>query len=233
MKIYYRISNNSYKKNRLSNATKQHCLDNFLAEFDFPENDILIAADNVTEPALMSFIRSKEKSNIKIEETKLNNAHTFRHCMRKCCETIGDKDTAYFVEDDYFHLPNSFKLLKEGLSVSNYATLYDHPDKYIDANMGGNPQIDGGGEITRVVLTKSIHWKLTNSVTMTFAVNGDVIKKDKDIWEKYLLTSYPRDYEACCELVQIYNRSIVSCIPGKSTHSEIPWLTPLVDWAKI
>ena len=233
MKIYYRISNNSYKKNRLVHATKEQCLSNFLTEFDVPENNIIIVADNVTDAMLKTYIFSKQNENVKIVETKLNNAHAFRYCLRDCCETISDKDSVYFVEDDYLHLPNSFKILKEGLTISNYVTLYDHPDKYLDATNGGNPQIDGGGEITRVVMTDSIHWKLTNSTTMTFAAQGKIIKADKDIWEKYLLTSYPRDYDACCELIQIHNRSLVSCIPGLATHSEIPWTTPLVDWNKV
>lgn len=60
---------------------------------------------------------------------------------------------------------------------------------------GGNPQIENGGEITRLVRTEHFHWKLTNSTTMTFGSKGSTIKKDKQIWEKYLLTSYPRDYD--------------------------------------
>ena len=213
MKIYYRISNNSYKKNRLGHATKEHCLENFLNEFDFPENNIEIIADNVTDLNLKNFVLSKQKNNIKVEETSLNNAHAFRHCLRKCCDVIKDDEYVYFVEDDYLHLPKAFDVLKEGLDISDYVTLYDHPDKYLDAQFGGNPQIDGGGEITRVVITNSIHWKITNSTTMTFGVRGRIIKKDRLVWEKYLVESYPRDYEACCELIQIHGRSLISCIP--------------------
>ena len=56
MKIYYRISNNSYKKNRLSFATKEFCLNNFLSQFNINENNITIIADNVTEKDLLSFL---------------------------------------------------------------------------------------------------------------------------------------------------------------------------------
>ena len=83
MKIYYRISNNSYKKNRLVNATKEHCLNVFLKYFDVPENQIYIIADNVTDSTLDKFIDSKCKLNIIRENTNLNNAHSFRHCLRR------------------------------------------------------------------------------------------------------------------------------------------------------
>ena len=231
MKIYYRISNNSYKKNRLSNATKEHCLTNFLQEFDRPENTINIIADNVTDSALDKFIDSRCKSNIIRENTNLNNAHSFQHCLRRACSETDDNENVYFAEDDYLYLPDAFRYLTEGLTVSHYVTLYDHPDKYLNATEGGNPQIEDHGEITRVIITPNIHWKLTNSTTMTFGAKSKTLKKDKDIWEKYLITSYPRDYEACCELIQTHGRSLISCIPGKATHSEVPWLSPLTNWS--
>jgi len=233
MKIYYRISNNSYKKNRLSNATKEHCLTNFLQEFDRPENVISIIADNVTDSELDKFIDSKCKNNIIRENTKLSNSKSFCHCLKRACIESDDSENIYFAEDDYLYLPNAFDYLKEGLSISDYVTLYDHPDKYLNAFDGGNPQIEDHGEITRVVITPSIHWKLTNSTTGTFGVRSKTIKQDQPIWEKYFSGSYGRDYEACCELIQLHGRSLISCIPGKATHSEVPWLSPLTNWSLV
>jgi transaldolase len=41
---------------------------------------------------------------------------------------------------------------EEGLDISDYVSGYDHPDKYIDSDQGGdNPFIKDGGEITRVL----------------------------------------------------------------------------------
>jgi len=228
--IFYRISNNSYKKNRLTHATKEHCLNNFLSIFG--KYNINLIADNVTEPSLLEFIKSKESTNFKIEYTNLNNAHAFRHSMRRACKELKDNDLIYLVEDDYLHLPNSDTILLEGLQIANYCTLYCHPDKYINANCGGNPQVEGGGEITRVVLTNSSYWKLTNSTTMTFATNIKTLKEDVDIWEEATIESYPRDYWAFCKLID-KGRSLISSIPAKSTHTEIPWLSPLIDWTKV
>jgi hypothetical protein len=58
----------------------------------------------------------------------------------------------------------------EGFELgASFVALYDHPDKYLDPSKGGNPYCEGGAEDTRVYLTTSCHWKITNSTTMTFA----------------------------------------------------------------
>lgn len=233
MKTYYRISNNSYKKNRLPNATKEHCLDNFLKHFDVPENTICIVADNVTDKNLSAFIDTKLKNNIIRENTSLNNGQSFKYCMNRACAEAIDKEFIYFAEDDYLYINDSYTALVEGLQIAHYATLYDHPDKYLDAVDGGNPQIENGGEITRVVRTQHFHWKLTNSTTFTFGTNGKTLREDRLEFEKYTMSSYGRDYELFCELIHQKNRSLISCIPGKCTHSEVPWLTPFVDWTKV
>ena len=231
MNIYYRLSNASYKKNRLLHATKEHCLDNFLSIFG--KYNINLIADNVTEPSLLEFIKSKQSANFKIEYTKLNNAHAFRHSMRRACKELKDSELVYFVEDDYLHLPNSDMLLLEGLEISNYCCGYDHIDKYINKENGGNPSIEGGGEITRVVLTKSSHWKLTNSTTCTWATKIKTLKEDMEIWEQATVNSYPQDYWAFTQLLETKSRSLITPIPGFSTHTELPWLSPLIDWSNV
>jgi len=230
MNIFYRISNNSYKKNRLPHATKEHCLDNFLSVFK--KYNINLIADNVTEPSLLEFIKSKQSDKFKIEYTSLGNGQCFKHCLHRACNELND-GIVYLVEDDYLHLPNSDKLLMEGLELASYLTLYNHPDKFINAENGGNPQVSEGGEITRVVATKSSVWKLTNSTTCTFATHINVLKEDINIWDKYLYDSYPKDYAAFCELIQINGRSLLSPIPSLSTHAEIEWLAPHIDWSKV
>jgi hypothetical protein len=234
MFIYYRISNNSHSfKVKLPNATKEHCLENFLNEFDKPDNDITIMADNLTEKSLYDFAMSKTKANIKVEHTKLGNAPSLIYCIESACRRMADNDFFYLCEDDYLYLPNACEVLKEGLTIADYATLYDHPDKYINAVDGGNPQIEGGGEVTRVVLTKSSHWKLTNSTTGTFGAKASILKQDLPMWQKYFSPFVCNDYAACCELTQERGRSLISCIPAKSTHAENQWLSPLIDWTTV
>ncbi|TAN51772.1 MAG: hypothetical protein EPN21_05665 [Methylococcaceae bacterium] len=233
MKIYYRISNNSNKKNRLPYATKEHCLENFLKHFHRPENSILILADNVTEVPLAEFLKAKTCANITLEQTALGNAGSFRHLLAKACDEIRDEEFVYFAEDDYLYTDNAYPILLEGLHIANYATLYDHPDKYVESHLGGNPMICGGGEVTRLVITNSSHWKLTNSTTGTFGTNGKIIREDRDVWLAYSDKTPVFDYHGFCELIQNKNRTLISSVPGRATHCDLPWISPLTDWSTV
>ena len=212
MKIFYRISDGSYKKDRLPNATKKHCLDNFL-QF-FPSNEVFIYADNVKDETF------EWLSSYNCELIRTNggsSAGGFRIVLAAALD-LPTNEVLYFVEDDYLHLPNSREILLEGIERSHYVTLYDHVDKYIPATMGGNPFIgDDGAEETKVLLTKNRHWKLTNSTTMTFATTTDVLREDADVWKKYIGGTYPHDFDCFMELRQKC-RTLISPMPSLSTH---------------
>ena len=97
-----------------------------------------------------------------------HGAGTFNLALDKAL-TIDDDEIIYFIENDYLHKPNSQEILKEGFDLgASFVSLYDHPDKYLPPEKGGNPYCQGGAEDTRVYLTNSVHWKITNSTTMTF-----------------------------------------------------------------
>lgn len=234
MNIFYRISNNSYNKVKLQQATKEYCLLNFVSKFNLDNNQIHIIADNVTDAGLLEFLKQliNEHDNIDIEYTSLSNAQSFKYVFNKAL-LLDDTESVYFVEDDYLHMPGSFNCIEEALLISDYVTLYDHPDKYINHSDGGdNPFIEDGGEITRVVLTKSAHWKLTNSTTMTFASKVSTLKHDADIWMKHLTTDHPNDFIAFLDLRAV-GRTLLSPIPGLSTHCETKYLSPLTNWQEI
>ena len=140
----------------------------------------------------------------------------------------------YLLEDDFLHKPGSKQLLKEGINrFKMYTTLYDHPDKYIDAANGGNPQIQQSSEITRIARTNSVHWKLTNSTVMSFATFVYRLKEDYELLKKYSSNNITDSYGFFTELLQTKQISTVSSIPGYSTHCEAAWLSPYTDWEKI
>jgi hypothetical protein len=156
--------------------------------------------------------------------------------------SLSEEDYVYFVENDYIHRPNSMSALMEGLKIADYVTLYDHPDKYVD---GINPQIKDGGERSKVFLTKSSHWKITNSTTMTFASKVSTLQRDRFVFKifsvgiiktkisllkKFQRKGTPNDYRIFSILIKLKSRKLISPIPGFSTHGESRYISPLVDW---
>ena len=226
MKVLYRISDGGYNKIKPEYVTKKNCLLHFLNIFK--SCDIYIFADNVHEDTYQ-FLKDNIDSN-KIIRTSLSNAGSFMYTLNFAIQHFNENENIYFAEDDYIYTKDAAKIIEEGLEISDYSSGYDHPDKYINTNEGGcNPFIKNGGELTRVVLTKNKHWKVTNSCCMTFATKVETIKKDYEIFEKHCSTTHPYDFQIFCDLYK-KGRRLVSCIPAVSTHGETAWLSKFIDW---
>jgi len=236
MKIFYRLSDGSYKKSRLENATKEKCFKNFVWEgFDSQEDEMYLFLDNVRDETFEHFCGLAESCGVNVVRTVAgSSAGSFKLVLEEALQLDSD-EVVYFVEDDYAHLPGSRKILLEGIERAHYVTLYNHPDKYIPASQGGNPLIgDDGAEETKVFVTKSSYWMATNSTTMTFASTAQVLKEDELTWMKYIQGTYPEDMRIFFELRQ-RGRSLIQPIPTYSTHCEIPWTahlhgTGINDW---
>jgi hypothetical protein len=228
MKIIYRISDAGYNKVKPDYITNENCLRNFCDVFFNHIYDIYIIADNVSEDTYNMV--KKYIDPINISRVKVGNgAGTFNLALDKALNWDND-EIVYFVENDYLHLQNSPQILNEGFALgSDYVALYDHPDKYMD---NGNPFVEGGGEVTKVFLSNSCHWKLTNSTTMTFAAKIKTLRKDEKILRKYTSGEHPYDFQMFLELRNI-GRTLITPIPGYSTHGETTWLTPLINWNDI
>jgi hypothetical protein len=173
-------------------------------------------------------------SNI-ITHTQIGSgAGTFNYALNESLK-YDENDIVYFLENDYIHKQTSDKILLEGFEIGgDYVSLYDHPDKYIPSSRGGNKFIeDDGGELTKVYLSNSCHWKLTNSTTMTFASKVSTLKDDEDILRRWTnMGDYPRDFDMFMELRE-KGKSLLTPIPGYSTHGETSWLSPLTNWEEV
>ncbi len=234
--VYYRLSDKGNNKDRLEIINNKSCLLNFLQSFR-PEQMVIIA-DNVTDET-MNWLETY--SFKEIHRTSLGNSGSFWYSFQLALK-LDPTDFVYFVENDYIHRPGSEKILLEGLKISDYVTLYDHSDKYID---GINPRVKNGGERTKVFLTPSSHWKMTNSTTMTFASRVDILRKDQFFFKFFSVgiikkgfpffkilqgSNCPHDYYLFITLGDLKKRKIISPIPGYSTHGEKKYLSPLIDW---
>jgi hypothetical protein len=228
MKIIYRISDAGYNKVKPEYINNENCLKNFCNVFFDHIHDINILADNCSEPTIQMI--KKYIDPVNIEKVSVGHgAGTFNLALTKALKE-NDDEIIYFVENDYLHIPLSPIILKEGFNTgASYVALYDHPDKYID---GANPLVEDGGEVTRLMLSKSCHWKLTNSTTMTFAAKVKTLKEDESVLRSFTQGSYPKDFDMFLAL-RDKGRGLVTPVPGYSTHGETAWLSPLIDWSKV
>ena len=231
MKIIYRISDAGYKKIKPDYINNENCLKNFYNIFFDHIYDILVIADNCSESTLQMI--KKYIDPINIEKVSVGHgAGTFNLALDKALKW-DDDEIVYFVENDYLHKPGADKIILEGFNLgASFVSPYDHPDKYMIPENGGNPYCEGGAEDTRVYLTDSCHWKITNSTTMTFASKVSTLKKIEPILRKHTIGTHPYDFQIFLELRE-NNELLITPIPGYATHGETYWLSPLTDWSKI
>lgn len=205
-----------------------NCLKNFLKHF--LDEKIHMVCDNLTDVDTKQFITTHPK--LTYEFTNLGNAKSFGHCLSKALEIKSDDEIVYLVEDDYIHRSGSTTVLKEGLLLgSDFVSLYDHPDKYMEGD-GKNPYVEDGGEETKVFATKSCHWKFTNSTTGTFAMTVKTLKENLDTLRFYMVDRPQADDFGMFLKLRELGKSLVTPIPGYATHGEIRWLAPIIDWEK-
>lgn len=231
LRMIYRISDGSYRKERFPFATKEVCLRNFLQVFRPSADELLIIADNVGEATW----RMVNQLHANVTRTTIcHGAGSWRYgAFDVALAKFDPDDVVYFVEDDYLHVDGARDLLSEGIAIANYVALYDHPDKYASTSDGGpNPFVEHGGEVTRLVRTRGAHWKVTNSTTMTFATTVRILREDRDIWDRHTATRHPYDFQAFLDL-RHKGRLLITPVPGFSTHCELAWASPGVDWEAV
>jgi hypothetical protein len=230
MKIIYRISDAGYNKVKPDYINNENCLLNALDMFSTEKHDWIVIADKVSE-------NTKKMIEKYILDPKYvsvgHGAGTFNLALDEALKGEDD-EIVYFIENDYLHKPGSDKILEEGFNLDPaFISLYDHPDKYMTPAQGGNPYCEGGAEDTRVYLTNSIHWKITNATTMTFASKVSTLKRTEATLRKWTnMGHYPQDFQMFLDLRE-QGELLITPLPGYSTHGETAWLTPLTDWSKI
>lgn len=233
MKLIYRISDAGYNKVKPAYISNESCLKNFCNVFHDYIYDIHVLADNCNQSTLDMV--KKYIDPVNIEKVSVGHgAGTFNLALDKAL-TFQDNEVVYFLENDYLHKPKADFMLMQAFETikPDYATLYDHPDKYMPASIGGNLYIEeDGGEVTKLYCSGDCHWKLTNSTTMTFAANIKTLKEDEAILRKWTKEKYPNDFQMFLELRK-KGRTLVSSVPGYSTHGETAWLSPLTNWSEI
>lgn len=151
-----------------------------------------------------------------------------------CLKTIKDsnpqdEDIIYIVEDDYLHVSGWENIMREAFETFNvdYVTLYDHPDKYF-LQMYDDLQ-------SKILHTKSSHWRTTPSTCNTYAGKWKTFKKHWNTHIKYCLPEHTHDGYDHTKFLDLWQQgsNLISSIPGYSTHCELSFLSPLMNWNNI
>jgi hypothetical protein len=149
--------------------------------------------------------------------------------FQETCEIIKNdlrirpNDLIYFLENDYMHVPGwlnkVFELFKT-YSGLDYISLYDHNDKYF-LPMYNNL-------VSKIFTTENHHWRTVPSTCGSFILTKELFDKDYDI-----LSTMEGDHNKWLWLNEHRSRSVITPIPGLSTHCMNGLLSPAINWSKI
>lgn len=219
--IFTRHNNGSIhrkKEVRPSWFSFQKCFDSLLVD----TADITVCLDGNLDSHHVDF-RGKEV----IEFTGGSDAASFAFLLKTVQEkSLPDNTIVYIVEDDYLHRPNWDTIMVEAFETFDvdHVTLYDHPDKYFLPMYNGLQ--------SKILHSKSVHWRTTPSTCSTYAARMGTLKKYWEIHEKYSRPEITHDGYDHTKFIELWNvgSNLVSPIPGYSTHCEMPFVSPLFPW---
>ena len=229
--ILYRACNLEVSTDSIKNISrpnwfsKQRCWLSFYNNFGQKENvNIIVIFDGKPEDELACYIK---KFNIKdiIYLNNVGNKESLIYCYN-LAEKL-DFDYIFFAEDDYLYLPDSYKIMIEGLESfgkqNQFITLYDHRNRYLPPNITGD--VTTGHDYC--LITKSTHWRSGDSTTGSIAITKGLFNKIK---ERLLF----HNIHDCAFYREMLNNGyrVFNCIPGKSTHVNHIYASPLIDWEK-
>jgi hypothetical protein len=214
----------SQHKNRLPGFSRQKCFENLLATLDRKRVNVTFLLDTFYPSEQKHFILNQTEFPV-IEIKEGTETGSFLRLLDHVTSLKLDPSTiVYFLEDDYLHREGWIDVLHEGFSIpdASYLTLYDHRDKYF---------LPLYKELaSKIFLTSSCHWRTTPSTTNTYAMKYETLLRDLPTHQKFSEgRKISADHEKFLELGR-QGATLISPIPGWSTHVEEKLTSPCVDW---
>lgn len=215
---YYSDLEKKPDRSRPSWWDKKKAFENFKNTLDSSLVNYTIVYDEHYGDIQDTFLKD-EKNVVKINCG--NEGLSFISALQLAIKSNEDDQIVYFLEDDYLHLPGWTDVLLDAFSRPfDYVTLYDHPQHYM-INVS-----------SYVIPTKLSHWRQIPYTTNTFAAKIKTLKEDLDIHQKHSIGyEFTWDEGKFLDLKE-KGRTLVSSIPGYSTHCHSDFLCPLVNWEK-
>ncbi len=220
------FSSISAHKKRFPNFNREICYRNLIETIDPEKANLTFFLDTAKGSRNDHFLKNELRFPV-IEISEGSEAGSFLRLLDHVEKLDLPPDTIlYFVEDDYLHKPGWIEPLLEAFQLPiDYATLYDHRDKYF-LPMYKHLK-------SEIFITASCHWRTTPSTTQTFAALYHTLMKDLLVHRKFSMgRTISADHEKF-SLLQRKGAKLVSPIPGWSTHAEPEFASPCYDWQQL
>jgi hypothetical protein len=224
-----KFSANSIGKERPQYFSREGCFNNLLNTVD-QDCEINVSFDGALKGSGHFLENSIYRGKYTLfEKTGGTDAASFLNVLEYANSLpLKDNDIVYFTEDDYLHNIGWPEILREGFiqTAADYITLYDHNDKYFFRMYE---------ELSsKIISTTSVHWRSIPNTTNTYACLVKTLKRDYKIHKMYcdLQRGLTRD---CDKFGHLFNdgRTLISPIPGYSTHCETQFMAPVVNWEAV
>ena len=216
----------SQHKNRFTNFSRERCHTNLMDTLDPKRVNVTFFLDSYHRCEETHFIQ-KQSTYPVIEIKEGTEAGSFLKLLDHVSSLNLSKETiVYFLEDDYLHQKGWIDVLEEGFSIeeASYVTLFDHRDKYTLASYQTLK--------SKIFHTKSCHWRETPSTTNTYAMRFKTLQHHLPIHIQFSQgRKISADHEKFLKLKE-EGATLISSIPGWSTHVEVEYASPCIAWEK-
>lgn len=167
----------------------------------------------------------KYKEHFVIYETVGGGMESVTHNVYNVIKNLecSSTDLVYILENDYLHVDNWLEKVNtifDTYQGIDYISLYDHGDKYF------LPMYDD--LVSKVYTTADHHWRTTPSTCGSFITTKQVL--DEDFNDHTGVTFPIGDHYKWLFLAESKGRSVLTPIPGLSTHCMEGLLSPTIDW---
>lgn len=231
----YRLYPGENPKGRPPYYSKELALKSFIAAYRRvgQKKKLILAVDAADLPDNYSAIIGRQADSV-LYLGGIGNTAGYLQVLNMI-ESENASDIFYVSEDDYLYKPDAlaeFVTAMNSLPGVDYATLYDHPDRYTR----NDNQAPFGGD--KIYVSGRYHWRTVESTCMSFGGRISSMKKDARIHRRLTRNrKYPKDRQIWHKKLGIGwyfwrfpKRRLIAPMPSLATHLEAAFLAPAVDW---
>lgn len=186
----------------------KYCFKSFLKAFEGVEYKLIVLLDK-PNPQFRRLFRGHEVIESFHGDFNEGNIKSFHKQIDLALE---HKDSFFFIEDDYYFLPNAGRVLSN-VSLP-FWTPYDHPGYYTEDTH----------RYDREVLIDGWHWQSIISTTLTFGGTFEALEQELNTMKRYGWADHPM----WCDITQ--RVKLYAPIPSLATHMETEHLANLIKW---